>query len=70
MNKPPQNSAQMPDYLKARKLHLSGIIAVIAGMKKLNAGSNKNTKVETLTIDAIKAELDFIHLQLKRKNER
>ncbi|NMX28487.1 hypothetical protein HBO14_18275 [Pseudomonas sp. WS 5406] len=60
----------MPDYLKARKLHLSGIIAVIAGMKKLNAGSNKNTKVETLTIDAIKAELDFIHLQLKRKNER
>ena len=55
----------MPDYLKARKLDLSGIIAVIAGMKKLNAGANKITKVETLTIDAIKAELDFIDLQLK-----
>ena len=27
-----------------------------------------DTKVETLTIDAIKAELDFIDLQLKRKN--
>ncbi|WP_236372471.1 hypothetical protein [Pseudomonas salomonii] len=68
MNKPPQNSAQMPDYLKARKLHLSGIIAVIAGMKKLNARANKDTKVEALTIGAIKAELDFIDLQLKRKS--
>lgn len=67
MNKPPQNSTQMPDYLKARKLHLNGIIVVLAGMKKLNASANKDTKVETLTIDAIKAELDFIDLQLKRK---
>ena len=57
----------MPDYLKARKLHLNGIIVVLAGMKKLNARANKDTKVETLTIDAIKAELDFIDLQLKRK---
>ncbi len=57
----------MPDYLKARKLHLNGIIVVLAGMKKLNARENKDTKVETLTIDAIKAELDFIDLQLKRK---
>ncbi|WP_254813635.1 hypothetical protein BG51_00990 [Pseudomonas [fluorescens] ATCC 17400] len=68
MKKPPQNSAQMPDYLKARKLHLNGIIVVPAGMKKLNASANKDTKVETLTIDAIKAELDFIDLQLKRKD--
>ena len=58
----------MPDELKARKLHLNGIIVGIAGMKKLNAKANKNTKVETLTIDAIKAELDFIDLQLKRKS--
>lgn len=57
----------MTDYLKARKLHLNGIIVVLAGMKKLNARANKNTKIETLTIDAIKAELDFIDLQLKRK---
>lgn len=68
MSKPPQNSAKMPDYLKARKLHLNGIIVVLAGMKKLNARANKNTKVETLTIDAIKAELEFIDLQLKRKS--
>ncbi|WP_256584539.1 hypothetical protein [Pseudomonas sp. GZJR-8] len=68
MNKTPQNSAQMPDYLKARKLHLNGIILGMAGMKKLNARANTDTKVETLTIDAIKAELDFIGLQLKRKN--
>ncbi|MEB0005160.1 hypothetical protein QN412_19345 [Pseudomonas sp. RTB3] len=67
MNKPPQNSAQMPDYLKARKLHLSGIMAVIADMKKLNLRANKGGKVEALTIAAIKAELDFIDLQLKRK---
>ena len=58
----------MPDYLKARKLHLSEIITVLAGMKTLNATANKNTKVETLTINAIKAELDFIDLQLKRKS--
>jgi hypothetical protein len=58
----------MTDYLKARKLHLNGIIVVLAGMKKLNARAQKNTKVEKLTIDAIKAELDFIDLQLKRKS--
>lgn len=68
MNKPPQNSAQMPDYLKARKLHLNGIIVVLTGMKKLNARANKNTKVETLTIEAIKSELDFIDLQLIRNS--
>lgn len=67
MNKPPQNSVQMPDYLMARKLHLAGIIAVVDDMKKLNARANKATKVETLTIDAIKTELDFIELQFKRK---
>ena len=67
MNKPPQNNAQMPDYLKTRKLHLSGIMAVIGDMKTLNFRAKKDSKVETLTIDAIKAELDFIDLQLKRK---
>jgi len=67
MNKTLQNSAQMPDYLKSRKLHLNGIIAVVDDMKKLNARANSDTKVETLTIDAIKAELNFIDVQLKRK---
>lgn len=67
MNKPPQNSAEMPDYLKAPKLHLNGIIVVLTGIKKLNARANKDTKVKMLTIDAIKAELDFIDLQLKRR---
>ncbi|MCF4974897.1 MULTISPECIES: hypothetical protein [Pseudomonas] len=68
MNPPPQNSAQVPDDLKARRLHLNGIIAGMAGVKKLNARANAETKVETLTIVAIKAELDFIDLQLKRKD--
>ena len=58
----------MPDYLKARKLHLNGIIIGMADTKKLNARANTVTKVETLTLDAIKAELDFIDLQLKRKS--
>ena len=58
----------MPDDLKARQLHLNGIIVGMAGVKKLNARANENTKVETLTIDAIKAELDFIDVQLKRKS--
>ncbi|MCZ8305735.1 MAG: hypothetical protein O9336_03350 [Microcystis sp. LE19-98.1E] len=67
MNQTPQNSAQMPDDLKARQLHLNGIIVGMAGVKKLNARANENTKVETLTIDAIKAELNYIDVQLKRK---
>lgn len=67
MNKTLQSSAQMPDYLKSRKLHLNGIIVGMTRMKKLNAIGIKETKVETLTIDAIKAELHFIDLQLKRK---
>ena len=67
MNQTPQNTAQMPDALKARQLHLNGIIVGMAGVKKLNARAHENTKVETLTIDAIKAELDFIDIQLKRK---
>ncbi|TSD80471.1 hypothetical protein FFI16_001850 [Pseudomonas sp. KBS0710] len=57
----------MPDYLNSRKLHLNGIIVGMTRMKKLNAIGIKETKVETLTIDAIKAELHFIDLQLKRK---
>jgi len=68
MNQTPQNSAQMPDDLKARQLHLNGIIVGMTGVKKLNARANENTKVETLTIDAIKAELDLIDLQLKKKS--
>nr|WP_093426177.1 MULTISPECIES: hypothetical protein [unclassified Pseudomonas] len=67
MNKPTQNSAQWPDYLKARKLHLNGIFIVLAEIKKLNPSVSKDTKVETLTISAIKAELDIIDHQLKKR---
>ncbi len=42
-------------------------MAIIADMKKLNVRANKGSKVETLTIEAINAELDFIDLQLKRR---
>ncbi|PLR59841.1 hypothetical protein QCBJ_29860 [Pseudomonas sp. QC2] len=67
MNKPPQNSVQTPDYLKARKLHLNGIILTMANTKKLNSRANTASNVESLTIDAIKTELNFIDLQLKRR---
>lgn len=40
----------------------------MAGMKKLNAREKEATKVETLTINAIKAEIDFIDRKLKRKS--
>ncbi|WLH07763.1 hypothetical protein [Pseudomonas lurida] len=60
----------MSDYLKARKLHFNGIIVGMAGMKKLNARVNTDTKVETLTIAAINAELDFIDLQLKKRDRQ
>ncbi len=39
----------------------------MADMKKLDARAKKATEVETLTIDAIKAELDFIDLQFKKR---
>jgi hypothetical protein len=47
MNKPPQNTVQMPEYLKTRKLHLNGIIAGMVSMKKFKATSNK---FESITI--------------------
>jgi hypothetical protein len=67
MKKPSQNGALTPDYLTARKLHLNEIIVVMADMKTLNVKANTGSKVETLTIEAIKAELDFIDLQLKKR---
>ena len=39
----------------------------MVGVKKLNARAHKITKVETLTIDAINAELDYIDVRLKRR---
>lgn len=37
----------------------------MTGMKKLKARANTDTKVETLTINAIKAELDLIDRKLE-----
>ncbi len=59
----------MPDDLKARKLHLNGIITVVDDMKKLNARAYKYTKVETLTVNEIKVELDFIDRLLKERTD-
>lgn len=49
----------MPNDLKARKLHLNGIIVGMNRMKNPNARENKYDEDETLTIGAIKTELDF-----------
>lgn len=57
----------MADYLKARKLDLKAVIVGMAGIKKLNRREIKGTKAEILTVDAFKAEIDFIDIKLKRK---
>ena len=69
MNKSPQNCAQWSDYMATRKLYLNGIIILLADIKKLSTKLKSDTKVEILTIEAIKAELAFIDLQLKRKKK-
>lgn len=61
MNKPIQNSASWSDTLKTRKAHLSVL------MKTIDAGPGKIDQIQTLTINAIKAELAHIESQLNRR---
>lgn len=44
MNTSPQNIAEMPDYLKARKLHLNGIITLMGDMKSSTQEQIKTQK--------------------------
>ncbi|PWK31445.1 hypothetical protein [Pseudomonas sp. OV226] len=58
MNKPLQNSATWSDTLESRKAHLNTLL------KTINAGAGKISHIQTLTINAIKAEMANIERQL------
>ena len=61
MNKQPQNSASWSDTLKIRKAHLNALL------KTIDARPGKTSQIQTLTINAIKAEMAHIESQLKRR---
>jgi hypothetical protein len=62
MNVPIQSSSILSDTLKERKAHLVGLLNVI------KARSDKTTKVQTLTINAIKAEMGLIEYKLRKRS--
>lgn len=61
MDKPPKNSATWSDTLKTRKAHLNALL------KTISAGTGKTSQIQTLTINAIKAEMAYIESQLNRR---
>lgn len=61
MNKPLLNSASWSDTLKIRKTHLNALL------KTIDARSGKISQIQTLTINAIKAEMAHIESQLNRR---
>jgi hypothetical protein len=60
MNATIQSKTSYSDTLKARKVHLSGLINLV------NPKSGKSTKIETITIAAINAEIRVIEHQLNK----
>ncbi|AKS07088.1 hypothetical protein [Pseudomonas trivialis] len=61
MNMPLQNSATWSDTLKIRKAHLNALL------KTIDARLGKTTQIQTLTINAIKAEMANIERQLNHR---
>ena len=62
MNAAIQSKISYSDTLKARKAHLSGLINLV------KPKSGKTTKIETMTIAAIKAEISVIEQQLEKRS--
>ncbi len=62
MNAAIQSEISYSDTLKARKAHLSGLINLV------KPKSGKTTKIETMTIAAIKAEISVIEQQLAKRS--
>ncbi|EIK58065.1 hypothetical protein [Pseudomonas brassicacearum] len=56
------NSPSRTETLKARKAHLSALL------KLSESRWGKTTAIQTLTANAIKAELNLINQQLKRRS--
>ena len=62
MNAAIKSKNSYSDTLKARKAHLSGLINLV------KTKSGKITKIETMTIAAIKAEISVIEQQLAKRS--
>lgn len=61
MNAAIQSRISYSDTLKARKTHLNGLINLV------KPKTGKTTKIETLTIAAINAEINVIEQQLSKR---
>lgn len=62
MNAATQSKVSYSESLKARKTHLNGL------MNLVKPRSGKTTKIETMTIAAIKAEISIIEQQLAKRS--
>ena len=62
MNAAIQSKISYSDTLNARKAHLGGLINLV------KPKSGKATKIETMTIAAINAEIGVIEQQLKKRS--
>lgn len=62
MNTATQSKISYSESLKARKTHLSGLINLV------KTKSGKTTKIESMTIAAIKAEISVIEQQLAKRS--
>ena len=62
MNAPTQNISTLSDTLKARKNHLTALLNII----DVRAGTS--SKIQTLTINAIKAEMGLIEHKLRNRH--
>ncbi|KAA0984026.1 hypothetical protein FQ192_28830 [Pseudomonas sp. ANT_J12] len=54
-----QSSASWSDTLKARKNHLTALLKIV------DIKTGKASKVQTLTVNSIKAEISHVESQLK-----
>ena len=61
MNVATQSKISYSDSLKARKMHLNGLINLI------KPRTGKTTKIETMTIAVINAEISVIEQQLHKR---
>ena len=61
MNAATQSKISYSDNLKARKTHLNGLINLV------KPRTGKTTKIETMTISAINAEISVIEQQLNKR---
>ncbi|WP_042956389.1 hypothetical protein [Pseudomonas brassicacearum] len=62
MNAPTQNISTLSDTLKARKSHLAALLNII------DVRTGASSKTQTLTINAIKAEMRLIEHKLRNRS--